>query len=64
MGSRYEIVGLYDCPWYAKAEKLVEEIQIQFPLVEFYKSMKDRFQWNVSQHTKNYIELPSKMLIS
>jgi hypothetical protein len=46
--ARYEIVGLYDCPWFAKAEKLVEEIQIQFPIIEFRKNMKDRFQWNVS----------------
>ncbi|CAL8109595.1 unnamed protein product [Orchesella dallaii] len=44
--SRFELVGLYDCPWYAKAEKIAEEIVSQNPAIEIHKEMFDAMQWN------------------
>jgi hypothetical protein len=44
---RFAIIGIHDCPWYAKAEKLAEEIVALNPAIEFHKEMKDRFHWNV-----------------
>lgn len=53
--ARYEIVGRSDCPWYAKAEKLSEDLQAQFSNIEFNKTMKDENQWKVGLNTYDWL---------
>jgi len=40
-------VGLYDCPWYAKAEKIADEIAAQNPSIEFHKEMMEPMHFKV-----------------
>jgi len=54
--ARYEIVGLFDCPWYAKADKLADELQLEFSNIEFNKTMKDEFQWKVKAGIPNSLQ--------
>ncbi|CAG7815145.1 unnamed protein product [Allacma fusca] len=41
----YMIVGMFDCPWFAKACILVEYLEKQDPTRKFTKIMKDSFEW-------------------
>ncbi|XP_035714659.1 putative malate dehydrogenase 1B [Folsomia candida] len=43
---RFDIVGLNDCPWFAKAVKLADEIAGANPRVEFHHEMLDKFNWH------------------
>lgn len=45
--ARYELVGLFDCTGYAKADKIVDEIVAQNPCIEFNKEMMDHMHWKV-----------------
>lgn len=50
---RFDIVGLNDCPWFAKAVKLADEIAGANPRVEFHHEMLDKFNWHVCLHKVN-----------
>jgi hypothetical protein len=44
---KFDIVGLNDCPWYAKACKLADEISGINTMVEINREMLDKFHWTV-----------------
>jgi len=45
--ARFQIVGLYDCPWFAKADKLADEIIATNSSIDIQREMLDQFHWNV-----------------
>ncbi len=44
---RFDIVGINDCPWFAKAVKLGEEVSAAHPRVEFHHEMLDKYHFHV-----------------